>query len=232
MIRMNRSISWRVPEALDEFQSAVGQQIFARLLTVELRSRSWRKSIMRLPFIIVSALVFVCLTGGIQRKSYIGSLISLDGGRLAERDGRLILLTGRGGIVPRMDGVSLCGEWRVGTPYLESGGKFLTLEQTEQGIDLSLGPKGDSARWVIEVLQIKSLKSDGKNREGNSGAVFRLRVFDGRYKGWYLAATELNKEQLNSPLNAPLVREFRVVEDPKMALSFDYVDTSYSVHHK
>lgn len=187
---------------------------------------------MRMPFLVAAVLFVACLTGGIQRKSYVGSLTSLDGGRLAERDGRLFLLAGRGGIVPRMDGVSLCREWRVGTPYLESGGKFLTLDQTEQGINLSLSQKGDSARWVIDVLQTKSLKSDGKNREGNSGAVFRLRVFDGRYKGWYLAATELNEEQLNSPLNAPLIREFRVVEDPKMALSFDYVDTSYSVHHK
>lgn len=184
---------------------------------------------MRIPFIIASAaLVIVCLTGGIQRKSYIGSLTSLDGGRLAERDGRLILLTGRGGIVPGTDGISLCGAWRVGTPYLESGGKFLTLEQTEQGVNLSLGKKGDSARWVIDVLQTKSLKSDGKNREGNSGAVFRLQVFDGRYKGWYLAVKEITEEQSKEPL----VREFRVVENPKQALSFDFIDTHFTVSHK
>lgn len=177
-------------------------------------------------------LVVVCLTGGIQRKSFVGSLASLDGGRLAERDGKLILVTGRDGIAPRTEGISLCGAWRIGLPYLESNGRFLTLEQNEQGINLSLGKKGDSARWVIDPLQTKPLKSDGKNLDGNSGMIFRLRVFDGRYKGWYLAVNELTDDQSKMPLNQPIVREFRAVENPKQALSFDYIDTHYTIHHK
>ena len=179
--------------------------------------------------ILVSAVLIVaCLTGGIQRSSYIGSIRSQDGKFLAEKDGRLVLVKKLER--NQINGLSLRGSWKVNFPYLESGGKFLTLEQTEQGVNLSLGEKGDSARWGIEILKIKSLESDGKNRVGSSGALFRLRVTDGRYKGWYIAAKEQNEEATTS--NTPMIREFRVVENPKMALTFDYIDKHYSVIHK
>ncbi|MFO1045017.1 MAG: hypothetical protein U0941_24855 [Planctomycetaceae bacterium] len=179
--------------------------------------------------LVSSVLIVACLTGGIQRSSYIGSIKTEDGEFLAEKDGRLVLV--KKPERNQINGLSLRGSWKVNTPYIESGGKFLTQEQTEQGVNLSLGEKGDSARWGIEILKIKSLESDGKNRIGSSGALFRLRVVEGRYKGWYIAANEPS-EELKTTSNASSIREFRVVENPKMALTFDFIDTHYSVIHK
>ena len=185
---------------------------------------------MNTKMILVSAVLIVaCLTGGIQRSSYIGSIKTEDGEFLAEKDGRLVL-------VKKLErnqikGLSLRGSWKLNSPYLESGGKFLTLEQTDQGVNLSLGEKGDSARWGIEVVLTRKLESDGKNRIGTSGALFRLRVVEGRYKGWYIAAKEPGEEPKTTS-NASIIREFRVVENPKMALTFDFIDTHYSVIHK
>ena len=187
--------------------------------------------------ILVSAiLVIVCLTGGIQRQSFVGSLKTSDGAQLAEQDGRLILITGRNGIAPRLDGVALAATWKISSPYLQSGGKFLAMDQSETGVKVYLAAKKDeTTKWVIEVLKTtspQSAKSSPRMLEGTSASRFRLKVFEGHYKGWYLAAKEPTEEQANAAVSIPMNLDFHVVQNPKQALTFDYVDTSYSVHHK
>ena len=185
-----------------------------------------------------AVLITICLTGAIQTKKFIGSLGTNEGGRLAEQDGRVVLVLGRGGIAPRVDG--LLGVWKIGSPYLQTGGKFLALDQSEDGVKVYLaGETGEPAKWAIEVLETTSPQrpksgSIGEREMlvGTSQSKFRLSVFGGRHKGWYLAAKEPTGEQSKAPLNMPLVLDLRLVQDPKQALTFDYVDTSFQIDHK
>ena len=189
--------------------------------------------------ILVSAiLISICLTGAIQTKKFIGSLSTNEGGRLAEQDGRVVLVLGRGGIAPRVDG--LLGVWKIGSPYLQTGGKFLALDQSQDGAKVYLaGETGEPAKWVIEVLETTSPQrprsgsiDERQMLVGTSKSKFRLSVFGGRHKGWYLAANEPTEEQTKAPLNMPLVLDLRLVQNPKHALTLEYVDTSFNIDHK
>jgi hypothetical protein len=67
---------------------------------------------------------------------------------------------------------------------------------------------------------------------GKSTQSFHLRLFDGPHKGWYLAAEPLRDEPVAKSKPSEVVREWRLTEDPKQAVLFDYVDSHYSVGHK
>ncbi len=193
----------------------------------------------RQQILVAAILIIVSLTGAVQGRKFIGSLRTTDGDSLAEQDGRLVLVRERRRIAPRID--DLQAVWKIGSHYLQTDkGTFLALKQSQDGVKVLLAEKtGESTKWVIEVLETTSPQRPTKGSigekqmlEGTSKSKFRLIVFDGRYKGWYLAAKVPTQEQAKTAVNVPLVLDFQVVQNPKQALTFDYVDTSYEIHHK
>jgi hypothetical protein len=188
---------------------------------------------------VFAALGFVCLTGGIQNKHFIGSLRTTDGWALAEREGKLVLE--RPNNDPPASGALKAAEklkvWQISAPYLSCEGKHLSIDQAEDAVKVSLSTeKTDSAKWTIEVLSTvrptTPPKEDPRLKKGRSETKFRLGIFDGRYKGWYLAADgPIPSDGGNSTDQAKPI-QLRVVQDPKQALTFHYIDSSYSITHK
>ena len=177
-------------------------------------------------------LVSACMMGGIQTEHFIGSLQTSDGEFLAEKEGRVVLVRSRDGAVPKFEGLQ--DVWRISAPHLQTAkGKLLAIDQSETGVKIHLATeKSGATNWVIEVTQSTRPITNGKNLKGTAKRKFRLSVFDGRHKGWYLSAEKPAEGQPKSPADEVLVRELQVAKDPKQALLFDYIDTRYSITHK
>ena len=192
-------------------------------------------------FAMGAVLVIASVTGAIQSKQFIGSLRTSDGEYLAEKDGRVVLVRSRNGAVPKFE--CLQSVWRISAPHLQTAkGKLLAIDQHETGVKIHFAvEKSGATNWVIEVTESTSpqhpnpKKVSGAERQmlvGTAGQKFRLSVFDGRYKGWYLSAEKPTEGQPKPPADEVLVRELQVVKDPKQALLFDYIDTKYDINHK
>lgn len=186
--------------------------------------------------LIVAILIAACLTGAIQTKKFIGSLSTAGGGSLAEQNGRLVLIAGRGADVPRIEGLQ--SVWKINSPYLQTAkGKYLAIDQADDDVKVYLADiPGESAKWVIDVLESTSPKrpktgsiDERQMLVGTSQSKFRLSIFDGRFKGYYLAA---KAEQSPAAISPSRVLTFKVVKNPKEALTFEYVDTSFQIDHK
>lgn len=198
------------------------------------RESSMRSS--RIP--AVAALIAVCLTGAIQARTFVGSL-SLAEGQLAEQDGQVVIVRRRVANAAPVEGALRI--WTVSAPYLHTGkGQYLAAEELADSVRIRLTDKKDkTANWSIEVLETASPQhpTTGSRGErhllvGESRTKFRLLLTEGRFKGWYLAAQEPTEEQAAAALNQPIVLDFRVVQSPKQAIVFDYVDTKYAIDHK
>jgi hypothetical protein len=176
------------------------------------------------------------MAGAIQVREFIGSLRTSDGWYLAEQNDRVVLVAGMGEVAPETPGLKAV--WRISAPHMQTPtGKFLAVEESESGVRLSLSAqKTIATRWKFEVVTSTSAKhpKTGSRDEqrmlvGTSSRTFRLRMFDGGHEGWYLAA-EPRKDEAGKP--SEVVREWRITEDPKQAVLFDYVDSHYSIGHK
>jgi len=148
----------------------------------------------------------------------------------------LVLIAGRGGNAPPIEGLQ--SVWKISSPYLQTAkGRYLAIDQADDDVKVYLADKpGETTKWVIEVLETTSPKRPSKGSlderrmlVGTSQSKFRLSVFDGRFKGYYLAAKE---EHSPTAVSLPRVLAFKVVKNPKEALTFDYVDTSFQIDHK
>lgn len=188
--------------------------------------------------LIVAILIAAGLTGAIQTKKFIGSLSTTDGGSLAEQNGKLVLVNRPGANAPPIEGLQTV--WKISSPYLQTAkGKYLAIDQTDDDVKVYLADKpGETTKWVIDVLETTSPKRPSKGSlderrmlVGTSQSKFRLSIFDGRYKGYYLASNPMD-EHSPPAVSLPRVLSFRVVKNPKDALTFDYVDTSYQIDHK
>ena len=128
------------------------------------------------------ALIMICLTGAIQVKTFVGSLQTPEGDLFAERAGRLVLARNRGHAAPQIDGWH--GVWKISSPYFKTAtGKFLAIEQSEQGVKVSLADESsESTRWVIDVIESTSPKRSTSRGlvEGESRSKFRLSISSGR----------------------------------------------------
>ena len=184
----------------------------------------------------VAILIAGCLTGAIQTKKFIGSLSTTNGGSLAEQNGKLVLISGPEANAPPIEGMQ--SVWKIGSPYLQTAnGKYLAIDQADDDVKVYLAEKpGESTKWVIDVLETTSPKRPKKGSiderqmlVGTSQSKFRLSIFDGRFKGYYLAAKQ---EQSPTAIRLPRVLAFKVVKNPKEAMTFDYVDTSFQIDHK
>jgi hypothetical protein len=74
------------------------------------------------------------------------------------------------------------------------------------------------------------LEEGGRFREGPAGFTFRVKLADGPFKDWYLAAEERGVEPKDG--EEPVRRRLKLVRHVKEATVFRYVETSYFVDHK
>lgn len=190
--------------------------------------------------ILVAGVVLVCacLMGAIQTKKFIGSLRTSAGEYLAEKEGRVVLVRSRDGEVPKFEGLQ--SVWRISAPHLQTAkGKLLAIDQEKGAVRIHFATeKSDATNWVIEVTESTSPHRPGREMprrqmlQGTASHKFRLSVFDGPHKGWYLSAEKPTENQSKSPAEDVVVRELQVAKDPKQALMFDYIDTKYEINHK
>lgn len=241
---------------------------------------------------LLAVLACLLLTGAVQTKEFVGSLQTSKGEWLAEKEGRVVLVRGSNNSVQKTEGLEPV--WGISSPYLQTRtGKFLAIDQRESGaIVLLAEEKSDAAKWVIEVTETSSpqhpkggSRSEKQMLVGTASSKFRLSVFAGRYKGWYLSAAEAGEklstvkvpsdmnsgdkasgedkpgnekqgnekpgttkpseekpandakersgtQRSNASTEDVVVRHFKVVQDVKQALSFEYIDTRYKINHK
>ena len=185
---------------------------------------------------VLGLAVIGCLTGAIQVRKFIGSLRTSDGWYLAEQNDRVVLLAGMGEVAPKTKGVEPV--WKIAAPHMQTPtGKYLAVEETKNGVRLLLSTtKTIATRWKFEVVSSTPAKNPKNGSLGERGlltgtasSTFRLRMFDGDHEGWYLAA-DPRPDEAGKPSES--TREWRLTEDPKQAVLFDYVDSHYSIDHK
>ena len=198
--------------------------------TIELRRGVW---------LAVAVAVVGCLTGAIQVRKFVGSLRTSDGWYLAEQNDQIVLIAGMGEVAPKTKGVEAI--WQISAPHMQTpAGKYLAIDETESGVRLLLSAKKTIAtRWKFDIVSSKRAKNptDGSRGErhlltGTSSRSFHLRLFDGDHEGWYLAAEPRKDEPDAKSKPSESIREWRITEDPKQAVLFDYVDSHYSIDHK
>ena len=186
--------------------------------------------------VLLAVALVGCLTGAIQVRKFVGSLRTSDGWYLAEQNEQVVLVAGMGEVAPKTKGVEAV--WQISAPHMQTpAGKFLAIDETESGVRLLLSAKKTIAtRWKFEIVSstpAKNPKAGSRGERslltGTSARSFRLRLFDGDHEGWYLAAKP-RKDEPGQP--SETVREWRISEDPKQAVLFDYVDSHYSIDHK
>jgi hypothetical protein len=112
--------------------------------------------------------------------------------------------------------------WSVSAPTIQSpSGKFLAGDPEGRNPTVHLvGEKGANARWVFEFASpVRPGRSrEGPYKEGPSGFTFRVKLAEGPFKDWYLAAEER--------------RCLKLVPDLKEATVFTYIEENYYVGHK
>jgi hypothetical protein len=189
--------------------------------------------------VLLAAIMIGGLTGAIQVKQFVGSLQTSDGWLLAEKDQRVVLIARTGDAALNAKGTEPV--WHISSPHLQTPSKkFLAIEETNAGIRLSLSEKKSaSTRWAIDVLSSTSPKNPKRGSiderqmlTGTSSKSFRLRLFNGPHEGWFLAAEPVQEDSDTKPKQSSNHREWRITQDPKQAIRFDYVDTKYSIEHK
>lgn len=187
--------------------------------------------------IVLATAIIGCLMGAIQVKRFVGELQTSDDWLLAEKDGRVVLVAANGPGMPTPRGVE--SVWHISLPQLQtSSDQYLAIDETDTGIRLSLSEKKTaSTRWMLDVVSSTPAKhpTNGSVDErqmfvGSSSKSFRLRLYDGPHENWFLAAEPVKVE--TDAKSRPKYREWRITQDPKQAMQFDYVDAHYSIHHK
>ena len=193
---------------------------------------------MRILSVACGLLVVVALCGSVQMEAFVGSLKVSDGAYIAVEANQLVLVHQPNGTplspLPTSGPEPLDALWQISAPYLRTPhNKFMAIEQRCTGVRVFLeANKTDSAKWVIEVIAATRAQSKRYEHtkllwQGTDSTKFRLSIFDGPNKGWYLAASEPISEPVAT--NAPKVvtREFMLTQDRQKALLFDYVERKF-----
>jgi hypothetical protein len=180
--------------------------------------------------VAVGMIAFVDATlGGFQIKRQIGKL-SLGGWQLKSRDGQL--------------GISQIesGKWSISAPTItDASGLFIAGDPAGKTATVHLlKEKGPHAHWAFEFTQTlkpqKAGPSEGLSNAnklvGKSGFCFRMKLVDGPVKGWYASVDAVPGEPTTVPSKAADWRPLKLVQDPKLATEFEYVDAEYEVGHK
>jgi hypothetical protein len=127
-------------------------------------------------------------------------------------------------------------EWSVSAPTIKSeSGKFLGSDPDGRNPTVHLvGEKGGNTRWVFEFVTTLSpgrSREETRMKEGPSGFTFRVKLAEGPFKDWYLAA-EAPPAQKDRKGKDPATRRLKLVRDVKAATVFTYIEENYFVDHK
>jgi hypothetical protein len=129
-------------------------------------------------------------------------------------------------------------EWYVSAPTIKSrSGKYLAgdPEGHEHTVYLAAA-NGANTRWVFEIVSTfvpepSEKRADRGVKKGPSGFAFRVKMAEGRLKGWYLAAEELTMEQKERKGDGLATRRLKLVSEVKEATVFTYIEDNYYVAH-
>lgn len=186
---------------------------------------------------------------GYQVKRQVGKICVGDC-QLETRDGRLGLA--------RCDS----GRWSASAPtIMDAKGRYIAIDPEGKSPTIHLvKEKGSHGNWAFEFTHKlepgKAGSNEGKSNAhllvGKSGFGFKMKVADdGPFKNWYIGLdpmmpdTKVNSASVDDPKsalspsevksnleNAPTWRALKLVQDPKAAVKFEYIDTEYEVGHK
>jgi hypothetical protein len=123
-------------------------------------------------------------------------------------------------------------QWEVSAPTIKSqSGKFLGSDPKGRSLSVYLvKDKGVNTRWAFDIVaevRPRTLSVMEKFKEGPSGFRFRVKMAEGSFKNWYLAAEEVAAEPQQG--QAAATRSLRLVRDAKNATVFTYIEENYSV---
>jgi hypothetical protein len=176
------------------------------------------------------ALATAFLTTGVAEAAVQGRdtvcWLGTGGWQLTEKEGEACLVESRWDRTDRLPRDRRYA-WYVSAPTIKGqSGKYLggDPEGRRPSVRL-LADKGATTRWVFEIvstLQPGRSKEEPKLDEGPSGFTFRVKMAEGRFKGWYLAAEDEGR--------AP--RRLKLVRDVKEATVFTYIEENLYVDHK
>jgi hypothetical protein len=160
--------------------------------------------------------------------------------QLCERDGEAVLRVsgwrkGKSGWLP----ADSRDEWYVSAPTIKSNsGKFLGSDPDGRTPSVQLvKDKGANTRWVFDIVaDISPGPAAGERRgmkAGPSGFRFRVKMDEGPFKGWYLAAEEtVTEPKEGGKGKGPATRRLKLVRAAKDATVFTYIEENYFVDHK
>jgi hypothetical protein len=157
--------------------------------------------------------------------------------QLREVDGEVCLVESR---LPRKDWSrdDQRHPWSVSAPTIKSaGGKFLSGDPEGRDPSVRLvAEKGPHTRWVFEFVDRlspgRSEEESGRFKEGPAGFTFRVKLDEGPFKGWYLAAGDAVPAPKEGPGKKPPAKRLRLVRGAREATVFTYVEENYFVDHK
>jgi hypothetical protein len=158
--------------------------------------------------------------------------------QLCERDREAVLRAsgwrkGKSGWVP----ADSRDEWYVSAPTIKSkSDKFLGSDPDGRTPSVQLvKDKGANTRWVFDIV---ANISPGHGNEGvqykvgPSGFRFRVKMDEGPFKGWYLAAEETATEPKEEGKGkGPATRRLKLVRAARDATVFTYIEENYFVKH-
>jgi len=174
--------------------------------------------------------------GGIQRKTFVGSLTA-ENLSLYEKDG-LVCLFESGDVKSPDVERHLLKTWKLSAPTVTlENGLLLAVDPKGETTEVRLvKEKGEHTRWTFEIDSkiVPSGEHPGRRAllTGNSGYRFRVRVAEGKYQGWYLAAEKHSDDQKPVDREELVLRNLKLVQDAKSALLLTYIDTHYEAIHK
>lgn len=130
--------------------------------------------------------------------------------------------------------------WYISTPTItDAKGRFLASDPEGRRPTVQLVErKGANTRWVFLIdtrLRPGRAKDEGLSNnhldKGPSGYTFRVKLAEGPFAGWYLAAGEpvTKKNRAGKEVE---VRPLKLVKDVREATDFTYIVTNYYVDHK
>jgi hypothetical protein len=125
--------------------------------------------------------------------------------------------------------------WAVSVPTIKGpSGKYLGADPDGRDPSVHLYPaRGDHTRWVVEFVDRlapgRSRGERGRFKEGPAGFTFRVKLAEGPFKDWYLAAEEAAPVQEKEPDKKPAPRRLKLVRAAKEATLFTYIEETYFI---
>jgi hypothetical protein len=160
--------------------------------------------------------------------------LGIEGWQLCAKDGEPCLVPFKGDWSDRIS-TDKHRMWAVSVPTIKcESGKFLGGDPKGLAPSVHLvADKGDNTKWVFEVVnRLAPGPSEERGiKAGHSGFTFRVKLGEGPFKDWYLAAEAPPEVPKGAKDKATGVRHLKLVRSVKEATVFKYVETNYFVNH-